>query len=480
MAEGVGHPVRRPHRGRDAVRHRASREISEQRAEHEPERRGGGAEVPLPGGDGVGPAVGRVRARTRNWVTRETIGGALLIGAAIIALVWANSPWRDAYFSLSEVTVGPEYIGSWYAHLNLSLADWAADGLLAIFFFVVGVELKHEFVAGSLRNPREAGVPMLAAVGGMALPAAVFAVVVLTMGDTTAIDGWAIPTATDIAFALAVLAVFGRGLPTAIRTFLLTLAVVDDLLAIIIIAIFYTEEIHWLYLGLSVLAVVVFGYFARRKTPHLWILIPLGVVAWVFMHSAGVHATIAGVLLGFMIPAVAIHGEHHPRTHRVEHEWRPISAGFALPVFAFFAAGISVVDAGGFGELVVQPVAIAIVAGLIFGKLIGVLGVTALLTRFTTLRLAPGIGVRDLLPVGFLAGIGFTVSLLIAELSFPGDSEHTDGAKVAVLIASLLAAVLAAFSLRSDAKRQRSDDMNLDGRPDDIHEFIGDDKDVKR
>ncbi|RXR26343.1 Na+/H+ antiporter NhaA [Oerskovia turbata] len=412
--------------------------------------------------------------RWKRWVTRETTGGALLIGAAIIALLWANSPWREAYFDLASFTVGPEAL-----HLDLSLSTWAADGLLAIFFFVVGVELKQEFVAGSLRNPREAGVPMLAAVGGMLVPAAFYVAVVLLTDGADAVHGWAIPTATDIAFALAVLAVFGRGLPTAIRTFLLTLAVVDDLLAIIVIAIFYTDTLHWAPLGLALVGVALFAFLVRRRRTHWWLLLPLAAVVWALVHESGIHATVAGVLLGFMVPALAIHGEKTSRTHQYEHRVKPISAGLALPIFAFFAAGVSLVDGGGIGEMIGQPVAIGIIVGLVVGKGIGVLGITALVTRLTPLRLAPGIGVRDLLPVGLLAGIGFTVSLLIAELSFP-DSEHTESAKAAVLLASVASALLAAAALRWDARRKRSDDMNEDGLPDDVSTYIGDAADDER
>ncbi|MFD4994384.1 Na+/H+ antiporter NhaA [Cellulosimicrobium cellulans] len=413
------------------------------------------------------------RVRLRRWVSRETTGGALLIGAALLALLWANSPWRESYLTLSSTVVGP----SAPLHLDLTLATWAADGLLAIFFFVVGVELKQEFVAGSLRNPRQAGVPMLAAVGGMLVPAVIFATVLVVAGDTGALHGWAIPTATDIAFALAVLAVFGRGLPIAIRTFLLTLAVVDDLLAIVVIAVFYTDGLQWGYLGLALVAVALFGVLVRTRRPRWWFLLPVAVVAWAFMHESGVHATVAGVLLGFTVPALAVHGESTSRTLQLEHAVRPISQGIALPVFAFFAAGVSIVGSETpVGEVLTQPVVLGIVLGLVLGKLVGVLGVTALVTRFTRLRLAPGIGVRDLLPVGFLAGIGFTVSLLVAELSFP-DAEHTDGAKIAILGASALAAVLGALALRWDARRARTDDMNRDDLPDGVLDLIGDEKD---
>jgi len=417
-----------------------------------------------------GPTPPSRGGRLRRWASRETTGGALLIGAALVALLWANSPWRDSYAALSGTVVGPASP----LHLDLTLATWAADGLLAIFFFVVGVELKQEFVAGSLRNPRQAGVPMLAAVGGMAVPAVIFTVVLLVAGDTGALHGWAIPTATDIAFALGVLAVFGRGLPVAIRTFLLTLAVVDDLLAIVVIAIFYTEDLSLAWLGLALVAVAVYAVLVRARRTRWWLLLPVAAVAWAFMHESGIHATIAGVLLGFTVPALAVHGEAESRTHRFERTVRPVSQGIALPVFAFFAAGVSVVGgATPVAGLLTQPVVAAIVLALVLGKMVGVLGVTALVTRFTPLRLAAGIGVRDLLPVGLLAGIGFTVSLLIAELSF-ADAEHTDGAKVAILAASTIAALLAAVALRWDARRARSNDMNRDDVPDDVRDVIGD------
>jgi NhaA family Na+:H+ antiporter len=408
------------------------------------------------------------RTRLRTWVTAETTGGFLLLGAAALALIWANSPWRDAYAALAEFRFGPDVL-----HLDLTVAHWASDGLLAIFFFVVGVELKHELVAGSLRRPKEAAVPVLAAVGGMIVPAMLYLVVVLGFGDREAVHGWAIPTATDIAFALAVLAIFGRGLPRALRTFLLTLAVVDDLLAIVVIAVFYTSGVDVLMLGASVLAVALFAVLVRTRRPRWWLLVPIAIIAWGFMHASGVHATIAGVLLGFTVPARLIHGETEPRTHRFDDRVRPFSSGFALPIFAFFSAGVSLVDDGGPLAVIGQPVVLAITLGLVVGKIVGVLGMTAVLTRLTPLRLPDSIGMRDLLPVGFLTGIGFTVALLIAELSFP-DTEHTAGAKVAILGATLLAAVLAAGTLRWDARRARQRDMNEDGVDDVESGRIGD------
>lgn len=391
-------------------------------------------------------------SRLRSWVTRETTGGILLLIAAAVALVWANSPLHQAYRAISDTVIGPAAL-----HLDLSLSAWASDGMLAIFFFVVGVELKHEIVAGSLRHVREAAVPVCAAVGGMAVPAAIYVSVVLAMGDREALHGWAIPTATDIAFALAVLAIFGRGLPRALRTFLLTLAVVDDLLAIIIIAVFYTASLDLVMLAGALAAVVVFALVVRSRRPQWWLLLPIALAAWTMMHASGVHATIAGVMMGLTVPALAVHGERQPRTERYQEAVGPISSGIALPVFAFFAAGVSLIEgSGGPLEVLGQPVVPAIAIGLVLGKLVGVLGTTALITRLTPLRLSDEIGLRDLVPVGLLCGIGFTVSLLIAELSFP-DGTHTAGAKIAILIGTLVAAVTAALTLRWAAGSRRAD-----------------------
>lgn len=396
----------------------------------------------------------------RRFVTAETTGGALLLLAALTGLIWANSPWRGAYQALSSWELGPEAL-----HLRLPLATWASDGLLAVFFFVVGLELKHETVAGSLRRVRESAVPVVAAVGGMAAPALIYVVVLLVAGERGALHGWAIPTATDIAFALAVLAVFGRRLPRALRAFLLALAVVDDLLGIVVIAVFYTGSIQAVPLGLSLAMVGVFWLFVRARRLRWWWMVPTAVLAWGFLHASGVHATIAGVLLGTCVPAILMHGESQPRTEQLSYLVNPLSSGLMLPVFAFFAAGVTLVGGDGPAAVLGQPVVPAIVLALVVGKFVGVLGTTTLVTKLTPLRLPDAIGLRDLLPLGFLAGIGFTVSLLITQLSFP-DAEHVEGAKVAVLGGSLISALLAAAALRWDARKARSTDMNEDGQPD--------------
>src|SRR3954451_1588407 len=283
-------------------------------------------------------------SRIADILRAETVGGALLVGAAVLALVRANSPWSEAYSALSNFRVGPPAL-----HLDLTLAQWAADGLLAIFFFVAGLELKREFVAGDLRDPRRAALPVIAAVGGMVVPALVF---VLWNLGTDNLVGWAIPTATDIAFALAVLAVISTHLPTGLRTFLLTLAVVDDLLAITVIALFYTDQLHLLWLLAAALPLAAFGVLVRRGY-GAWALVPLAVLAWAFVHESGVHATVAGVLLGFTVPV--------RRADRIEHVVRPVSAGIAVPVFAFFAAGVDVGGLSGLRDALTDPLALGIV-----------------------------------------------------------------------------------------------------------------------
>ena len=384
----------------------------------------------------------------RDLLARDTTSGILLLAAAVVAVGWANSPWRESYHDLLQIEVGPHALG-----VHMSLAHWASDGLLAVFFFVVGVELKQEFVTGSLRQPRLAGVPIAAAIGGMVTPTVLYLAIVLALApdDSAALHGWAIPTATDIAFALAVLAVFGRGLPVALRTFLLTLAVVDDLLGIIVIATVYTDAIDVVMLVAAVGAVAVFAGVVRMGRLPGWLLIVIALVAWGFMHASGVHATVAGVLLGFVVPARPGPGESVPRTERLAEVINPWSAAVVLPVFAFAAAGVSVVD--GSGSLV-QPVSVAIVAGLVVGKIVGVLGATAVVTRVTPLHLPEGISFRDLVPVGMLTGVGFTVALLIAELSFASAADsHSAAAKAAIFFGSVVAAGLAACLLRWDARR---------------------------
>ncbi|WP_260764275.1 Na+/H+ antiporter NhaA [Mycobacterium sp. SMC-4] len=415
-------------------------------------------------------------AETRRVTTilrKETVGGVILLVAAAAALVWANSPWAERYFALRDLTVGGEPFG---LHLHLSLGHWAADGLLAVFFLVVGLELKREFVAGDLRDPRRAALPIAAAVGGMVVPAVIFVAVTARVGDG-ALRGWAIPTATDIAFAVAVLAVISTHLPAALRTFLLTLAVVDDLLAIVVIAVFYTDEIVVWALAAALLPLAAFIVAVQRGVQAWWVLLPLGLATWVLMHESGVHATVAGVLLGFAVPvrrSATRRAGHHDvgLAEHFEHRLRPLSAGLAIPVFAFFAAGVSLGGVSGLSRSLSDPIALGIIAGLVLGKPIGILTTTRVLATLTRAKLDSSLRWVDVLGVSMLAGIGFTVSLLIGELAYGLGSDRDELVKVGVLAGSLIAAGSASVLLLSrNASYRRiqqleTRDANRDGVPD--------------
>lgn len=360
---------------------------------------------------------------------QETVGGAVVLAAAVVAVVWANTPFADAYQAVRDFQLGP-----------LDVEHWAADGALTLFFFVAGLELKREFLVGSLRRPADAAVPMVAAACGVAVPAAIFAVVNLGSGM---LRGWAIPAATDIAFALAVLAVVGSALPTSLRAFLLTLAVVDDLIVILIIAVFYTAELHLVSLLVAVGLLGLYFLLQRLRVSTALVYLPLGVAIWWFTHESGVHATIAGVAMGLLTRVLPDPEEERSPAERLEHRLVPLSAGVAVPFFAFMSAGVTVSGAGAFFT---DPVALGVLLGLVVGKPVGVMAGTWLTTRFTRAELDTAIQWRDVAGIAVLAGIGFTVALLVAELSYTGDTAET--AKSAVLFGSVVSALVAAWILR--------------------------------
>ncbi|MFD3550565.1 Na+/H+ antiporter NhaA [Streptomyces goshikiensis] len=412
---------------------------------------------------------GRLSLPERRFVAdalrAETVGGVLLLAAAIAALLWANIPAVAAsYESVRSFHIGPAALG-----LDLSLQHWAADGLLAVFFFVAGIELKRELVAGDLRDPKAAALPVIAAVCGMAAPALVYVLVNALGGGTMA--GWAVPTATDIAFALAVLAVIGTSLPSALRAFLLTLAVVDDLFAIMIIAVFFTSAIDFLALGGAVVGLVLF-WFLLRKGVHGWyVYVPLALVIWGLMYNSGVHATIAGVAMGLMLRCSREEGDRQSPGEHIEHLVRPLSAGLAVPLFALFSAGVSLSDKS-IAQVFTRPETLGVLLGLVVGKAVGIFGGTWLAARFTKAELNEDLAWPDVLAVASLAGIGFTVSLLIGELAFTEDATLTDEVKAAVLIGSLIAAIIASVLLKLRDRKYRALteaeelDEDLDGIPD--------------
>lgn len=420
----------------------------------------------------VRKVLGRLSLPERTFVAdalrTETVGGVLLLVAAIVALICANSGLSDSYESVRDFHLGPASLG-----LDLSVQHWAADGLLAVFFFVAGIELKRELVAGELRDPKAAALPVIAALSGMAAPALVY-VLVNVVGDGS-LHGWAVPTATDIAFALAVLAVIGTSLPSALRAFLLTLAVVDDLFAILIIAVFFTSDLNFAALGGAVVGLALFWLLLRKRVRGWYVYVPLALVIWGLMYNSGVHATIAGVAMGLMLRCTREERggttEAHAPGERIEHLVRPVSAGIAVPLFALFSAGVQV-SGGAIGDVFTRPETLGVVLGLVVGKAVGIFGGTWLAARFTKAELNDDLAWADVFAVASLAGIGFTVSLLIGELAFTGDAALTDQVKAAVLIGSLIAAVFSGVLLKLRVRKYRAlvedeerDDDN-DGIPD--------------
>ena len=379
------------------------------------------------------PAV----AEFARYLRTETVGGVVLLAATALALIWANSPVAEAYHQLRELRVGPGAL-----HLDLTLEQWAQDGLLAVFFFVAGLELKRELVVGELADRRAATLPVLAALGGMVVPALV--ALAVSRGAPGVERAWAIPVATDIAFALGVLALTASGLPASARVFLLSLAVVDDLGAILLIAVLFTGSFNLVAAGAAVLLLALYRYLQHRRITSAWLYVPLAFGTWAAVHAAGVHATIAGVALGLLTRVRRDPREPVAPALRLEHRLQPWSAGLAVPVFAFFAAGVPV-NPGALAGVFTHPLPLAVVLGLVVGKLVGIAGVSAL-AIWSGLAVRPrGLGLRDLLAVAALGGVGFTVSLLIADLALTGPA--AEQAKAAVLLASLVASLLAAVLL---------------------------------
>jgi NhaA family Na+:H+ antiporter len=368
-----------------------------------------------------------------------------LLTAAVLGLLVANSPLGPGLEHLLDRHLPLGAIG-----LDLSVAHWVSDGLLAVFFLLVAVELKQELLDGELSDPRTAVVPAIAAVGGVVVPAGIFLAV--TAG-TQYTQGWPIPTATDIAFALGVLAVFGRGLPSSIRVFLLALAVLDDLIAIVIIAVVFAHGTDVTALGGAVVVLALFAALARLLRPgqrrHGWVvaaMVVVGAVEWWLVFHSGVHATIAGVALGLVLPRRPGHTLHE----RLE----PVSNGVVLPVFAFVSAAV-VVPAVGIGQL--SPTFWAVVIALPVGKVIGITLFGTVAGRLFAHRSSSRLSFGSVVTVGVLGGIGFTVSLLMNELAFAGDADVVDEGVLAVLVGSGIAMVASAVvvSLRARAYRAR-------------------------
>jgi NhaA family Na+:H+ antiporter len=429
-------------------------------------------------------AEGRGVFPLREFLHNEAFGGILLLVCALVALAWANSPWDGDYTRLWDAKLR---IGTNHAGLTLSLRHWVNDGLMVLFFVVVGLEIKRELLVGELASPRRAALPAVAALGGALLPAGIYAAI--NRGGAGG-DGWGVPMATDIAFALGVLALLGERVPVALKVFLTALAIVDDIVAVLVIALFYTAEVSWPALGL---AAVFFAALVAANRLHLrWLPVYalLGVGLWASVHESGVHATVAGVLLALTIPArtridpdefvarsrAILDAFDHARTQggtiltngaqqdalaeledavegvgaplqRLEHALHPWVAFAIVPLFALANAGVHL--DGEIGSTIGNRVTLGVVLGLVLGKQVGITLFAWLATRTGLTALPDGISWRQIYGAGWLAGIGFTMSLFVADLASqdPGESDHLTSAKLGILLASLLAGVIGGLVL---------------------------------
>ena len=409
------------------------------------------------------PLARLVARPVREFLRIEAAGSVLLLLAAALALIWANSPWSEAYdhFWHAEISLDLGVL-----QLTESLQHWVNDALMVIFFFVVGLEIKYEIVNGDLRDPKTASLPILAAIGGMLVPAGIY--LALNAGHESS-AGWGIPLATDIAFAVGVVGLLGRRIPSAARIFLLTLAIVDDIGAILVIAFFYTADLNltWLAVAVALLAVMVVARVLRIWT--IWFYVVIGVGVWLALLESGVHATLAGVAIGLLTPAEPLLKEQVARQYavraledhsldpdelarlrfllresvpvveRLQSTLHPVSAYLVLPVFALANAGV---ELGALDKVFTSEVGLGIILGLVVGKPIGIALASWLAVRLGLGRLPAGANWSMVIGLGAVAGIGFTVSLFIAGLSFPGQALLTDEAKIAILLASLIAAAI--------------------------------------
>ena len=421
--------------------------------------------------------LARLVARpVREFLRVEAAGSVVLLAAAVVALVWANSPWSSTYDDVWHTVITVD-LG--VLRLEDSLQHWVNDALMVIFFFVVGLEIKYELVHGDLRDPKTAALPIVAAIGGMVVPAAIYIAVV---GGGAGSSGWGIPMATDIAFAVGVLGLLGRRIPSPARLFLLTLAIVDDIGAILVIAIFYTEDLDLRALAIAVGLLLLMVGMRRLRIWAVWAYVVVGTLAWLATLESGVHATLAGVAIGLLTPATPLLKESVAREYaqealadreldadevdrlrfllsesvsmveRLQSRLHPVSAYVVLPVFALANAGVAL-GGGVLGDALDSAVALGIALGLVVGKPAGIVLASFLAVRLGLGRLPQDTGWRMLTGLGAVGGIGFTVSLFIAGLSFPGDPLLTGEAKVGILAGSLLAAVLGVALLLAGSRR---------------------------
>tara|TARA_E500000075_G_scaffold95084_1_gene86565 strand:+ start:32 stop:1204 length:1173 start_codon:yes stop_codon:yes gene_type:complete len=375
----------------------------------------------------------------------EAASGLVLLFAAILALIISNGQLSDIYFSTLEkyIILGTKEFG-----LKLSVLHWINDVLMAIFFFFVSLEIKREFLQGELSNPKQAMLPIIGAVGGMAVPA--FFYIIINYSDSTTLNGWAIPSATDIAFSLGVLSLLGKRVPISLKVFLTALAIIDDLGAIVIIAFFYSGNIEIKYLILMLVSVILLVGLNKFKVKSFIPFLVVGIFLWDFTHQSGIHATIAGVLLALTIPH-NIKNNKESMLLKLEHGLSPYVAFGIMPVFAFANAGVSL--EGLTFKTLLNPVPLGIVLGLFFGKQIGVFVLSYISIKLKFADKPTGSTWPALYAVSILTGIGFTMSLFVGNLAFANNLEYIDGVKIGVLTGSLLSTLFGYFLLLIFSKK---------------------------
>ena len=375
----------------------------------------------------------------------EAASGLVLLFAAILALIISNGQLSDIYFSTLEkyIILGTKEFG-----LKLSVLHWINDVLMAIFFFFVSLEIKREFIQGELSNPKQAMLPIIGAVGGMAVPALFY--IIINYSDSTTLNGWAIPSATDIAFSLGVLSLLGKRVPISLKVFLTALAIIDDLGAIVIIAFFYSGNIEIKYLILMLVSVILLVGLNKFKVKSFIPFLVVGVFLWDFTHQSGIHATIAGVLLALTIPH-NIKNNKESMLLKLEHGLSPYVAFGIMPVFAFANAGVSL--EGLTFKTLLNPVPLGIVLGLFFGKQIGVFVLSYISIKLKFADKPTGSTWPALYAVSILTGIGFTMSLFVGNLAFANNLEYMDGVKIGVLTGSLLSTLFGYFLLLFASKK---------------------------
>ncbi|MCA5932158.1 Na+/H+ antiporter NhaA [Pectobacterium versatile] len=378
----------------------------------------------------------------RRFIRLDAAAGVMLMMATVLAIAFAN--WSVTAAGYQQFLMMPVEMRFGALEINKNLLLWINDGLMAIFFLLIGLEVKRELVEGTLASRQQAMLPLAAAVGGMIFPALLF--LLFNANDEVTRAGWAIPAATDIAFAIGVLTLLGKRVPAGLKVFLLALAIIDDLGAILIIALFYTQQIFWPALGGAVLAITTLAYMNRQQVGKTSAYLLVGIVLWVCILKCGVHATLAGVIVGFFIPLRTSNGESSPAT-TLEHGLQTWVAFLIIPLFAFANAGI--VLQGIVLEKLFSPLSLGIAAGLLIGKPLGITLFSWLTIRLGYARLPAGVCFRQIVAVSVLCGIGFTMSIFITLLAFSGgDAELITYAKLGILLASGLAALLGYLALR--------------------------------